>query len=412
VSQPILAGLIAALVGFFTAFALVLSGLHTVGASPAEAASGLLVLCLGMGLLGLWFSIRYRMPIGITLSTPGAALLAGSGLPRGGYPAAIGAFLLAGGLIALTGLSRTLTNWVNAVPRQLAAAMLAGILLPLCTVPVRAVAHIPKQAIPVVLIWALATRFLPRWAVPLATVTAAVALMADPPQGGLHIGGVEPTLSLTAPHFTLGAAIGIGIPLYLVTMASQNIPGIAVLAANGYEAPVRPVLLGTGGASMLGAIASGIPLNLAAITAAMIAGPTAHPDPKRRWIAAVANGAAYLLLGLGAAFVTALSAAASPLLVETVAGLALLGALGTSLHTALEGDRHRPAAVVAFLVSASGQDVAGIGSPFWGLLAGLAFLALSYHRPPKAAQQQPAQDAPATPTAHSAPRNLDANQPS
>jgi benzoate membrane transport protein len=283
--------------------------------------------------------------------------------------------------------------------------MLAGILMPLCTVPVRAVAHIPGQAIPVVLIWALATRFLPRWAVPLATAAAAVALLVDPPAGGLHIGGVAPTLSATAPHFTLGAAIGIGIPLYLVTMASQNIPGIAVLAANGYEAPVRPVLLGTGGAGMLASFAGGLPLNLAAITAAMIAGPAAHPDPKRRWIAAVANGAGYLLLGLGAACVTALSAAASPLLVETVAGLALLGALGNSLNTALAQERHRPAAVIAFLVSASGQSVAGIGSPFWGLLAGLAFLALG-HRP-GAAAPPPARTAdqpvPAAPAAHSAP---------
>ena len=412
--QPLLAGLIAAVVGFFTAFALVLSGLHAVGATPAEAASGLFVLCLGMGLLGLYFSLRHRLPIGITLSTPGAALLAGSGLPRGGFPAAVGAFLLAGGLIVVTGLSRRLTGWVNAVPRQLAAGMLAGILLPLCTVPVRALAHIPGQAVPVVLVWAAAARFLPRWAVPLATAAAAVALVVDPPPGGLRLGGVAPQLTFTAPHFTFGAMVGIGIPLYLVTMASQNIPGIAVLAANGYEAPVRPVLLGTGGASVLGSFAGGLPLNLAAITAAMIAGPAAHRDPARRWIAAAANAAGYLLLGLGAAFVTALSAAASPLLVETVAGLALLGALGTSLATALSGERHREAAVVAFLVSASGQDVAGIGSPFWGLLAGLAFLGLRHHRSapdavPAAAQTPaPAPDpvppaAPTVPTAHSAP---------
>lgn len=374
--QPLLAGLIAAVVGFFTAFALVLSGLHAVGASPAQAASGLFVLCLGMGLLGLYFSLRHRLPIGITLSTPGAALLAGTGQPQGGFPAAVGAFLLAGGLIVLTGLSRRLTGWVNAVPRQLAAGMLAGILLPLCTAPVRALAHIPGQAVPVVVVWALAARFLPRWAVPLATAAAAVALVTDPPRGGLQLGGVSPQLTFTAPHFTLGAMVGIGVPLYLVTMASQNIPGIAVLAANGYEAPVRPVLLGTGGASVLGSFAGALPLNLAAITAAMIAGPAAHPDPARRWIAATANSAGYLLLGLGAAFVTAVSAAASPLLVETVAGLALLGALGTSLATALSGERHREAAVVAFLVSASGQPVAGIGSPFWGLLAGLAFLGL------------------------------------
>jgi benzoate membrane transport protein len=374
--QLVLAGLIAAVVGFFTAFAIVLSGLHAVGATADQAASGLFAVFLGTGVLGLWFALRYRMPIGITLSTPGAALLAGSGLPAGGYRAAIGAFVLAGALIVLTGLSRRLTGLVNAVPRQLAAGMLAGILLPLCTVPVRALAHIPGQAAPVVLVWAAASRLWPRWAVPLATVAAATVIALDPPAGGLHLTGIAPHLSLTVPRFTLGAAVGIGIPLYLVTMASQNIPGIAVLASNGYEAPVRPVLLGTGAVSTLAAPAGGLPLNLAAITAAMIAGPAAHPDPARRWIAAVANAAGYLVLGGAAAFVTALSAAASPMLIETVAGLALLGALGSSLGTALSGERHREAALVAFLVSASGQSVAGIGSPFWGLLAGLAFLAL------------------------------------
>ena len=374
--QLVLAGLIAAVVGFCTAFAIVLSGLRAVGASPDQAASGLFVLCVGMGVLCLWFSLRYRMPIGITLSTPGAALLVGSGLPSGGYRAAVGAFLLAGALVTVTGLSRRLTALVNRVPRQLAAGMLAGILLPLCTVPVRALAHMPGDAVPVVLVWAVASRLCSRWAVPLAAGTVAVVIAVRQVSGDahVHLTGLAPHLSLTAPRFTLGAAVGIGIPLYLVTMASQNIPGIAVLTSNGYEPPVRPVLIGTGAVSMLGAPASGLPLNLAAITAAMIAGPAAHRDPARRWIAAVANGAGYLALGLAAAFVTALSAAASPMLIETVAGLALLGALASSRGTALSGERHREAAVVAFLVSASGQSVAGIGSPFWGLLAGLAFL--------------------------------------
>ena len=376
--QLVLAGVIAAIVGFFTAFPLVLSGLHAVGASGDQASSGLFVLCLGMGLLGLYFSLRYRMPIGITLSTPGAALLIGSGLPSGGFRAAVGAFLITGALIVITGLSRRLTGWVNAVPRQLAAGMLAGILLPICTVPVRALAHIPGSAAPVVLVWAVASRLCSRWAVPLATATAAIVIVLHPPAGGLRLTGLAPHLSLTEPRLTLAAAVGIGIPLYLVTMASQNIPGIAVLGANGYEPPVRPVLIGTGAASMLGAPAGGLPLNLAAITAAMIAGPAAHRDPARRWIAAVANGIGYLVLGFAAAFVTALSAAASPMLIETVAGLALLGALGSSLAAALSDERHREAAVVAFLVSAGGQSVAGIGSPFWGLLAGLAFLALRW----------------------------------
>ncbi len=240
--------------------------------------------------------------------------------------------MLAGALIVLTGLSRRLTGLVNAVPRQLAAGMLAGILLPLCTAPVRALAHIPGQAAPVVLVWAAASRLWPRWAVPLATVAAATVIALDPPAGGLHLTGNAPQLSLTAPRFTLGAAVGIGIPLYLVTMASQNIPGIAVLASNGYEAPVRPVLLGTG------AVSSRSP-PWPAWSAAQPrrdhrgddrgSGRAPRSGSRRAGSRPWANAKpAYLVLGGAAAFVTALSAAASPMLIETVAGLALLGALG------------------------------------------------------------------------------------
>jgi benzoate membrane transport protein len=195
-----------------------------------------------------------------------------------------------------------------------------------------------------------------------------------------------PSLTFTMPAFSVGSLIGLGVPLYLVTMASQNLPGAAVLATYGYEAPMRPVLLSTGAATVLGAPFGGFSVNLAAITAALAAGPDAHPLPERRWIASVTAGGAYLVFGLCAGSATLLLAAAPPLLIEAVAGLALLGALSGALGAAMADPGRREAAMVAFAVSASGITVAGVSAPFWGLLAGLTTLAaLTFVRKPQPA---------------------------
>ncbi len=378
--QPVSTGILAAVVGFASSFTIVLGGLARVGATPAQAASGLLVLCVLQGLLAIGYSLRLRQPIAIVWSTPGGALMIATGLPAGGYPAAVGAFLLAAALIVLAGLVPAFGRLVGALPKSLASAMLAGILFGLCLAPVRAVAEIPALAAPMVLVWALAWRFARPYAVPAALVVAAVTivLVTKLPPGASGFG--PPALAFAAPAWVPATLGSLGLPLFVVTMASQNVPGLSVLAANGYRPRVAPIFLGTGLASAASALFGGVPLNLAAITAALCAGPDGHPDPAKRYRATVVGGVAYLVLGLGAGLATALVAAAPPLLIEGVAGLALLGSLGGALTAALADERERVPAVVAFAVAASGVSALGIGSPFWALVAGGALIALDRWR--------------------------------
>jgi benzoate membrane transport protein len=375
--QAVSAGLIASLVGFASTFALVLAGLRAVGADEEQAASGLAVLCVGMGVVAIGLGLRYRIPLAIAWSTPGAALLISSGHVPGGYPAALGAFLVTGVLIVVAGLWRPLGRWVAAIPPALASAMLAGVLLPVCLAPVRAVAELPLEAGPVVLAWALTMRVARPWAVPGALAVAAVVIALDPQEtvAGLRL---APALTFTVPHLDAGALVGLALPLFVVTMASQNIPGMGVLAGFGYRPPLRPALVTTGAATALAAPFGGHAINLAAITAALAAGPDAHPDPARRWIASVSGGVAYLLLGLTAGLATALIAVAPPLLIEAVAGLALIGALGAAIAAALADAERREAAIVTFVVSASSISALGISAPFWGLVAGILYLALQW----------------------------------
>jgi len=373
--QPILAGVVASVVGFASTFALVLAGLRAVGADEEQAASGLVALCLVMGVVGIALGLRYRMPLVIAWSTPGAALLISSGEPPGGYAAALGAFALAGALIVVAGLWRALGRWVALIPPALASAMLAGVLLPVCLAPARAVVELPWEVAPVIVTWALLMRFARRWAVPAALVVAAFVIALDPLEapGATRL---APALAFTAPAFDAGALIGLGVPLFIVTMASQNITGVGVLATFGYRTPLRASLVSTGAASVAGAAFGAHGINLAAITAALAAGPDAHPDPARRWIASVSGGAAYLVLALTAGAATTLVTVAPPLLIEAVAGLALLGALGAALAAAAADAARREAAIVTFVVSASSITVAGISAPFWGLASGLAYLGL------------------------------------
>jgi benzoate membrane transport protein len=372
--QPVSAGLIASIVGFASTFALVLSGLHAVGATEAQAASGLAALCVCMSVAGISLALRYRMPIAVAWSTPGAALLISSGPPPGGYPAALGAFAVTGGLIVLAGLWRTLERWVAAIPVALASAMLAGVLLPVCVEPVRGVVDAPLDIGPVVLVWALLLRFARPWAVPGALVVAAVVIAIDPVPG--HSGSIAPELTLTAPALDIGALVSLAVPLFLVTMASQNIPGMGVLASFGYRPPLRPALVSTGAATVAGAPFGAHAINLAAITAALMAGPDAGPDPGRRWIASAASGVVYLGFGLLAGAAATLVTLAPPQLIAAVAGLALVGALAGAITTAMADAERREAAIITFVVSASSITAVSISAPFWGLMAGLAFLGL------------------------------------
>ncbi|QMU78779.1 benzoate/H(+) symporter BenE family transporter [Streptacidiphilus sp. PB12-B1b] len=371
-SQPLAAGLVTAVVGFSSSFVLVLSGLRAVGADPRQAVSGLLLLCLAMGGLAIWFGLRHRQPVSIAWSTPGAALLVNAGHQHGGYRYAIGAFLISGLLITLTGLWQRLGRWVAAIPAPLATALLSGVLLPLCLAPVRAADQLPALALPSIAAWAVLTRSARRWATPGALLTAFCALLLH---HSLHLGHADsllPAPTWTAPAFSVGAVVSIALPLYVITMASQNIPGVAVLTHFGYRPRTRPILLGTGLATTAGSFGGLYMVNLAAITAALSAGPDAHPDRGRRWIASVTAGTVYLVLGLAAGLSAALLTAAPPLLVEATAGLALLGTLGSALVAALADERSREAAVITIAVCASGVSAFGIGSPVWALLAGLA----------------------------------------
>lgn len=378
-SQPVAAGIVTAIVGFSSSFAVVLAGVRAVGAGEAQAASALLVLSVTMGLAAIGLGLRYRMPISIAWSTPGAALLVSTGSLDDGFAAAVGGFAICGALLFLTGVVPALRAAVTAIPSALANALLAGALVTLCLSPVDAVVDDPAAAVPVVLAWALLTRFARKWAVPgaLATALVVIAISHD---GALRADALAPQLAVVAPHVDL-QGITLGVGLYIVTMASQNIPGVAVLSTFGYRAPLRPALIVTGAGTALGSLFGGHAINLAAISAALCAGPDADPDPDRRWIASVTAGIAYIVLGCGAGLVTSIAGIAPPGLIEAVAGLALLGTLGAALAGALADPTQRDAAVATFVVMVSGVSVLGIGSACWALVAGLALLVILRRRP-------------------------------
>ncbi len=377
--HTLFAGLLAAFVGFASSFAVVLKGLTAMGASPARAASGLMALAIAMGVCAIVLSLWRREPISVAWSTPGAALLASSAMPDGGFPAAVGAFLVSGVLIVIAGSWKPLGRAVAAIPAPIANAMLAGVLLHLCLAPMTAVSVAPALALPVILVWAVVGRFWRLYAVP-AAVVAMVALLAF--QG--HATGEVHFLAapmLVTPVWSSAAMIGLAMPLFLVTMASQNIPGMAVLAVNGYAPPPGPLFQVTGVFTLLAAPFGGHAVNLAAITAALCAGPDAHPDPAKRYWAAVVAGAGYIVFGLLAGAATGLIAVSPPILIEAIAGLALLGSLGSALLGAVSAVEGREAALVTFLVTASGLSFFGVSGAFWGLLAGGAMRALTLWKP-------------------------------
>lgn len=370
VLQPSFAGFLAATVGFASSFTIVLQGFVSVGATQEQAASGLFALTLGMGLLAIVLSLHTKMPIAIAWSTPGAALLISTGAVEGGFSAAVGAFIVAAALTVIAGLWRPFGRAVAAIPMPLAAAMLAGILFNLCLAPVQAVAELPYLTLPIIVVWAVALKFARLWAVPAAVLATAIMIAISTDLSPEIFSNVLPAPVFVAPTLTLDALIGIALPLFVVTMASQNIPGLAVLTTNGYKPQVGPIFVSTGAVSGLGALFGGQMINLAAITAALCAGPEAHPDKAKRYIAAIAGGLFYVVLAFGVGFAAAFVTAAPPILIQAVAGLALIGSLASSLLGALEKESFRLPAIATFLTAASGLTLFGIGAAFWGLLAG------------------------------------------
>jgi benzoate membrane transport protein len=272
------------------------------------------------------------------------------------------------------------------IPKPIASAMLAGILLPICLAPVLAsVGDTWWQGITVVLVWLVVTRFAPRWAVPAAVVATAIVVGIS--AGGNPLAGqsIAPTLQFVAPSIVPAVLISLGVPLYVVTMAGQNVPGFAVLRTFGFEhPPARAIFVATGLGTIAGGLFGGYTVNLSAITAAMMAGPDAHPDRSKRWIATVTAGSSYIVMGLVASAATALVSVSPPILITAIAGLALFGAFASAVTSALEEPDHRLVAVITFLVVASGITVAGIGSALWGLVVGgICMLWLGWRRRPK-----------------------------
>lgn len=375
--HAVLAGVVTALVGFTSSFAVVLTGLSAVGASTDEAASGLLVLTLLAGVGCAAASWATRAPVTLAWSTPGAALLATAAAPDGGFAAAAGAFAVCGVLLAVAGTLPVLTRLVARIPTALAQAMLAGVLLGLCTAPVQALVDAPAVVAPVVLTWLVLTAWPAgrRWAVPGALVVAVVAAAVEGSLSGLGPSDAAPSVALVVPTLDLGTVVAIALPLWVVTMTSQNVPGIAVLASFGYRPDLRGALGYAGAATTVASFGGGHALNLAAISAALAAGPEAHPDPDRRWVAGVAAGATYVVLAPLSGLVTAVAAAAPAGLVATIAGLALLGTLAAAAGAALADPATREAAAVTLVVAASGVVVAGVGAAFWALVAGGVVLA-------------------------------------
>ncbi len=387
IAQPITTGIVASLTGFASSFALLIAGLQMVGATPAEAASGLLVLCVLQGLLAIALSLRYRMPISIAWSTPGAALMVAAKGLTDDFSAAVGAFVLCGILLLITGLWPWLARAMTRIPKPIASAMLAGILLPICLAPVQAAVGGDTwwQGVTVLVVWLVFARLAPRWAVPAAVVATAIVVAIATGGNPLEGQSIAPTIRFVAPSIDPIVLISLGVPLYIVTMAGQNVPGFTVLRTFGYEnVPARAILAASGAGTIVGGLFGAYTLNLSAITAAMMSGPDAHPDRSKRWITTVTSGSFYVLLGLGASAATALVSASPPILITAIAGLALFGALASSVTSALEEPEHRLVAIITFLVVVSGVTIAGIGSALWGLLVGgIVMLWFGWRRRPK-----------------------------
>jgi benzoate membrane transport protein len=372
-TQAAMQGLIIAIVGYASSVAVVVQGLRAMGATAHEIASGLFFLGIAKGLVAVALSLWTRMPISIAWTTPGLALLAVTPAVAGGFQAAVGAFIVVGGLIVLTGLWPVLGRLIAMIPKAIANAMLAGILFKLCLAPFVALQKLPLVAGAVLLTWVVMTRVARLYAVPAAVFVAVLAIAFGEDFKGAAT--IWPSFVLVRPVFTWEAVISIAIPLYIVTMTSQNITGLAVLSTFDWRPDSRLTLAATGAASAITAPFGAPTINHAAITAAMAAGPDAHPERNQRYVAAIVGGFGYILLSVFAGLTTELVVSSSPLLIEAAAGLALIGAFASATAGALEAEEDRIPAMATLLVTASGLALFSIGPAFWGLVIGCGLVA-------------------------------------
>ncbi len=380
------AGFVAVLVGFTSSVAIVFQAAQAFGATPAQVTSWMwaLGLGMGMGLCSLVPSLLLRMPVMVAWSTPGAAVLATAGL-AGGFSMgeAVGAFMVSAALIALVGLTRWFERVMGRIPMEIAAALLAGVLARFGLQAFVAAQTALPLVLTMLVVYLFSRKFASRYAV---VITLAVAVVVVALQGQMAWSTVHLELAMpvfTAPKFSLAATISLAIPLFVVTMASQNLPGVAVIRASGYDLPVSRLIMLTGLATLALAPFGAFALNFSAITAAMCMGPEAHEDRGRRYTAAVSCGALYIAIGLFGAVITGLLTAFPKELVVAIAGLALLGTIGNGLAVALREESYREAALITFLVTLSGVVIAGVGSAFWGVVVGsFALFVQQYRRSP------------------------------
>lgn len=367
---PLLAGTVASITGTAASLGIALSAFTGLGASKSQTTSAVVASTLLFGLLSIVLSHRFKMPISVVWSTPGAALLISSGALGFPFSTAVGAFMVSGLLLLLTGLWPALGRLVSSIPKPIASAMLAGVIFNFCVASFKTVSTFPLIVLPALLIWLVLYKLATVWATP-AAMFIVFSLTAINLGITIPFDQLAPTLEIVVPTFDLAAILGIGIPLYLVTMASQNIPGIAIMKSFGYEVPFKQVMISTGLGTLVNNFFGGIPLNLAAITAALNANENAHKNPARRWLASVWGGYVYFVIAAlaGAAAVFVLQAPRD--LILAAAGIALIGTIVSALSSAMEDTSLRIPAMITFLVGASGISVLDIGSAFWALIAGL-----------------------------------------
>ncbi|EHP41906.1 benzoate transporter [Cupriavidus basilensis OR16] len=381
--SALVAGLIAMLTGYTSSLVLMIQAGQAAHLSDAQVASWIWALSIGMGVTTIGLSLLTRSPIVVAWSTPGAALLIAS-LPGVPYAQAVGAFIMAAVLMTAAGMTGWFDKLMRALPASIASALLAGILFRISVDVFVQAQHQTLLLLVMFALYLLGRRFWPRYAVP-GVLLAGVALAGA--LGQLHFESFHFALAKpvwTTPAFSLQAFVSIAVPLFIVALASQNIPGLAVLRADGYHIPASPLITVTGIASALLAPFGSHGINLAAITAAICTGAQADPDRNRRYTAAVVCGIGYLIAGALAASIAALFAAFPKALVVAVAAFALLGSIASGLTTAMQTPAERESALLTFMITASGMTLAGVGSAFWGVVGGmLALLVLRPRAAPK-----------------------------
>ncbi|BCU76725.1 benzoate transporter [Luteolibacter sp. LG18] len=375
--SALVAGFVSVLVGFTSSVAVIFQATQHLHATAAQTASWLWAIGMGMGLLSIVFSLVWRQPILIAWSTPGVAVV-GTAAASGNLtlPQAIGTFIASAVLVIVAGFSGAFERVMKRLPLPLASALLAGVLSKFTLDGFMTAPENPKLVLAMAAAYVLGRRFWPRANVPLVLATG-IAIAAK--QQLFHLEAVPWTVTLpvwTTPEFTAGTLLGVALPLFIVTMASQNLPGVSAIRVGGYEPPVSKVIGWTGVTTLLLAPFGCFSVNLAAITAAFCTSPEAHPDPKRRYWAPVCAGLFYVLIGVFGATVAGLFAAFPKELVLAVAGLALLTTIANGLALSLGDERYREASAMTFFVTLSGIKLAGIGSAFWGIVAGVVVLAL------------------------------------